>query len=173
MAQARVSVAQLRKPPGLLTSRPVPETVDDEPLTNDTGGDDEQATTKLPEEAELDPEAEAEALEAAAIAIQSRIRGRQDRGRAAAKRLVESNWSPIDSDQPPTRLDMSAAEWLEAQGESELIDMMEDDFGAGTLREVIAVVQDPLDWMIFIPDDQSRCNTLWRALQKEVALALA
>ena len=48
---------------------------------------------------------------------------------------------------------------------------MKFDFGAETLCDLIAVVQDREDWEIFVPGGPGRCDALWDALCREVAAA--
>ena len=107
------------------------------------------------------------------VKIQARIRGRQARRRAAEKRLAALREQ--EAADPPSgggsRLEMDVAEWLGAQGESRLAAVVKFDFGAETLCDLIAVVQDREDWEIFVPGDPGRCDALWDALCREVAAA--
>ena len=63
--------------------------------------------------------------------------------------------------------DIDVAEWLVSQNAEDLIDKVKDDFGVTTLRDLIAVVQEPQDWSIFVPDDEARCKSLWASMQEE------
>ena len=108
---------------------------------------------------------------AAAMLIQARIRGRQDRCRAAAKRLVDSQNDADSASDTSNRLNMDAAEWLTAQNEATIIADVKDEFGAQTLRDLVALIQDPVDWAMFIQDEPARCDALWKAMQEELAKA--
>ena len=44
-------------------------------------------------------------------------------------------------------------------------------YGANTLRDLIAIVQEPQDWGIFVPGDEPRCAILWQALQSARSIA--
>lgn len=63
--------------------------------------------------------------------------------------------------------DIDVAEWLVSQNAEDLVDKVKDDFGITTLRDLIAVVQEPQDWSIFVPDDEARCKSLWASMQEE------
>ena len=92
--------------------------------------------------------------ERAAIVIQGRIRGAQDRRRAAATRLVMSRAA---GDGSPTLswLDVDVGDWLIAHDEPELVDAARSEFGVETLRDLLAVIQDPADATMFIPEDEA------------------
>jgi hypothetical protein len=104
--------------------------------------------------------------EAAAVAIQARVRGRQARRAAAAQRLStqHSGSQLMREGGGPQDLDVSV--WLTEQNAADLIEEIKHEFGATTLRDLIAIVQEPLDWSIFVPDDDLRCKALWESLQK-------
>lgn len=120
---------------------------------------------------------------AAVAAIQARARGRQDRRRTAAKRLISARSADGTFPSALSRLDMDVAKWLRSQpaapGDvSKLAASMRTEFGVVTLRDLIVAVQDPADWGIFIPGDvgspahHRTCDLLWAALQAEVASGL-
>lgn len=86
-------------------------------------------------------------VEAAAVQIQARIRGRQDRRRAAQKRLVTQRAANLSPKRgivnELTRLDMDVEVWLTAQSEAVLVDIALGEFGCETLRDIVALIQDP------------------------------
>ena len=108
--------------------------------------------------------------EAAAIAIQGRVRGAQARRRAAAKKLVLSRQG--DAAEDTSRLDVDVGEWLEAHNEPDIADELRVDFDCDTLRDLLAIIQDPADCGMIIPDDPARCDALWKALQQEISEGL-
>jgi hypothetical protein len=104
-------------------------------------------------------------VEAAAVAIQARVRGRLVRRMAATERLTLAKLAPHLRVELGNDIDV--AQWLVAQNAEDLIDGIKHDFGIMTLRDLIAVVQEPVDWSIFIPDDEARGMSLWAAMQAE------
>lgn len=119
---------------------------------------------------EDDQDTATDRVEAAAVAIQARVRGRLVRRVAATERLTLAKLAQPDS---PVKRDNSidVAQWLIAQNAEDLIDGVKHDFGIMTLRDLIAVVQEPRDWSIFIPDDEARGVSLWAAMQSAKAPA--
>ena len=108
-------------------------------------------------------------VEAAAVAIQARVRGRLVRRMAATERLTLAKLAP----DAPVKLgdSIDVAQWLIAQNAEDLIDAVKHDFGIMTLRDLIEVVREPHDWSIFIPDDEARGMSLWVAMQSAKAPA--
>ena len=122
----------------------------------------------VPAQDEDDMEVEAQA---AAVTIQAQIRVRQARREAAAMGLVTANVQSTGGE--VDELEVDVGYWLVAHGAADLKDEVMNDFGCQTLRDLIAVVQDPLDWGVFIPDDDARCEALWGALQNDGVVAVA
>ncbi len=106
-------------------------------------------------------------VEAAAVAIQARVRGRLVRRVAATERLTLAKHNQQLAPDANVELsdDTDVAEWLVAQNAEDLVDAVKHDFGIMTLRDLIAVVQEPQDWTIFIPDDEARGMSLWASMQ--------
>ena len=104
--------------------------------------------------------------EAAAVAIQARVRGRQARRAAAAQRLSTQHSGSQLTREGGGPQDLDVSVWLTEQNAADLIEEIKHEFGATTLRDLIAIVQEPLDWSIFVPDDDLRCKALWESLQK-------
>lgn len=110
--------------------------------------------------------------DAAAVAIQAHVRGRQDRRRAAAQKLVALRETRGHAALEGGRcLDQPIDQWLFAQNESAIIDTLQEDYGIRNLWDLIAVVQDPWDWHIVVLEP-ARCDALWRALQLAINKAV-
>ena len=82
----------------------------------------------------------------------------------------ERSGSPLS---PLARLEMDVGDWLDENGSPDIVEALKVDFGAETLLDLLAVIQEREDWMIFIPDDEERWDVLWEALQAESARAEA
>jgi len=109
--------------------------------------------------------------EQAAIVIQGRIRGAQSRRRAAAKRLVMTRAAGGTT---LNHLDIDIDTWLTAHDEPDLVEEARSELGVETLRDLLAVIQDPADVTMFIPeDDGARGDALWAAIQEEVTAGVA
>ena len=136
--------------------------IDDSPRTPITAGDMKvlRVTTT---------EAEARA----ATAVQTRVRGRQARRETSAKRLVirqpeqHNDWPEL------RRLNMDVVSWLTSHDADDLAGIAQD-MQVNTLRDLIAIIHEPSDWMIFMVGSPSsarsitwRCQSLWDELQKE------
>ena len=110
---------------------------------------------------------------AAATVIQVHVRGRQDRRRVAAMKLVALRETRDDSGfEGDCCLDLPIDQWLAAQNEYTLSDKLEDEFGIQSLWDLVAVIQDPWDLNAVLPEPApARCDALWRAMQHLIAQA--
>eukprot|EP01043_Picozoa_sp_COSAG02_P025167 COSAG02_NODE_1404_length_12808_cov_64.813282_4_plen_1467_part_00 len=152
------------------------------------------STGRAPEpepELELEPEPEPEQVEqpsqhigldvpeaeAAAIMLQSHTRGYQARRTTATQRLIMHVATLVGGDETArdsslARLEMDASEWLTAHGAGDIKDIAAE-LEAGTLYDLMAIIQAPLDWTVFFDDDKTRRDALWQALQQEKAAVMA
>ena len=105
----------------------------------------------------------------AAVVIQSRIRGAQERRRAVAKSLTLARDGDLAL--ATGRLDVDVGSWLRAHDEPDIVHELRTDFECHSLRDLLAIIQDPADCGMFI-DDADRCHVLWKALQHEIAECL-
>jgi hypothetical protein len=88
--------------------------------------------------------------ETAAVKIQARIRGKKTRTESAEAE-AEAEAALNDT----SFLDRDIGEWLTEHGEAALVDKMKNEFGASTLRDLEAVIQERDDFVIFIPRESS------------------
>lgn len=110
---------------------------------------------------------------AAAVSIQARVRGRQDRRRAAVQKLVALRETRDDmAAERECCLDLPIGEWLAAQNESTLSGKLQEEFSIQNLWDLVAVIQDPWDLTVVLDEpDPARSDALWKAIQQLVAQA--
>ena len=102
--------------------------------------------------------------------IQMSRRPETDAEPAGEHSSPERSGSPLSS---LARLEMDVGDWLDENDSPDIVEALKVDFGAETLLDLLAVIQEREDWMIFIPDDEERWDVLWEALQAESARAEA
>jgi hypothetical protein len=111
----------------------------------------------------------------AAVSIQARVRGRQDRRRATVQKLVALRETRDDMPVVGSRaccLDLPIDEWLAAQNESTLSVKLQEEFGVQSLWDLVAVIQDPWDWTVVLDEpDPGRSDKLWKSMQHLIAQA--
>lgn len=142
------------------------------PSVASAAADNSKAPTWV-EETPVSERADIEKENAAAVSIQARIRGRQDRRRAAVQKLIALR--ETRDDMVASRdccLDLPIDKWLAAQNESTLTGKLQEEFGVQSLWELVAVIQDPLDWTVVLDEpNPARSDTLWKAMQRLIAQA--